>query len=54
MEDKRWKELELNPELNLTEVEIRERWHRCPEWDYLLIGPGMAETEVCACYEKSN
>jgi hypothetical protein len=23
--------------------------HYCPDWDYLLIGPGMPEMEACLC-----
>lgn len=40
--------------LNLTGVspspeERAEGWHYCCEWDQLLIGPGMPETECCTC-----
>lgn len=34
----------------LTDEEIEEGWHFCPEWDGLLIGPGMMEWEEhCEC-----
>ena len=34
---------------NLTEGEIKSGWHFCPNWDGLLIGPGMDEMEACGC-----
>ena len=32
-------------DLPLTAEEIAQGWHFCPEWDELLIGPGMSELE---------
>lgn len=30
-------------------------WHYCPDWDYLLVGPGMEiEQSVCLCFKKEN
>ena len=31
----------------LTRAEMREGWHFCPEWDYLLACLG--EDEACSC-----
>lgn len=51
MTDERWKQLMDNPdEAVLTEEEITQGWHFCySEWDGLLVGPGMAENEMCTC-----
>ena len=38
-----------NDKLPLTQQEAREGWHFCPDWDFLLIGPGMKEVEACSC-----
>lgn len=48
----RWTELMYNGDLRLTEKEIAEGWHFCPDWDSLLIGPGMIEMDYCSCREK--
>lgn len=24
-------------------------WHYCPDWDFLLVGPGTPEMEACCC-----
>lgn len=37
----------------LTEQEIIEGWHFCPDWDYLLIGPMTPEMEACTCHIPS-
>jgi len=36
-------------QLRLTDTEIAEGWHWCPDWDYLLVGPGCAEKDCCTC-----
>lgn len=33
----------------LTEEEVKDGWHFCPEWDQMLIGPDMPELESCTC-----
>jgi hypothetical protein len=33
----------------LTEAEVKEGWHFCPEWDFLLIHPDDPEAECCDC-----
>jgi hypothetical protein len=38
----------------LSEKEIKEGWHFCPEFDGLLIGPDMDELQVCRCQEEQN
>jgi hypothetical protein len=40
--------------LNLTGAapardEYEAGWHYCSEWDGMLVGPGMIETECCSC-----
>lgn len=39
---------------NLTQEEIDQGWHFCPDWDDLLIGPGMEEIKFCECGEEKN
>ena len=29
--------------------EVAEGWHFCPDWDEMLVGPGMPELESCLC-----
>jgi hypothetical protein len=53
MDDKRWQELMDNDDLRLTDQEIKEGWHFCPEFDGLLIGPGMDECMFCQCVEEA-
>lgn len=43
----RWNLLMNNDDEKLTEEEIKAGWHFCWEWDGLLIGPGMDETQCC-------
>ena len=33
----------------LTEDEKDLGWHFCPDWDQMLIGPGMSEMSCCNC-----
>lgn len=33
----------------LTNEEVLVGWHYCPDWDFLLVGPGMEEQEGCQC-----
>ena len=55
MTNSRWRGLMGDDEKALTEEEILQGWHFCPEWDSLLIGPGMGEFDhyrehgVCLC-----
>lgn len=32
--------------------EIAQGFHRCPEWDFLVIGPDDPEWEYCSCEIK--
>lgn len=48
----RYRELETTGQL--TETEIAEGWHFCPEWDYMLIHPDFPEAEVCTCKNKEE
>ena len=51
MTDERWLFLEINKDAKLTKEELAAGWHWCPDWDYLLVGPGMDEfIEGCNCY----
>ena len=33
----------------LTAAEVKEGWHFCPDWDFLLIHPDTQEAECCNC-----
>jgi hypothetical protein len=33
----------------LTQDDVAEGWHFCPEWYGLCIGPGMPELDGCLC-----
>jgi hypothetical protein len=48
---KRYQDLMDNDRLDLTPDEIKIGWHFCPEWDSLLIGPGMPEMGACTCFD---
>ena len=49
MDKKRWVELEKSLDSVISIEESEEGWHWCPDWDYLLVGPGMGELESCCC-----
>lgn len=49
MDEERWIELESGKVKHLTKEEMAEGWHWCPEWDYMLVGPGMKELDTCLC-----
>ena len=51
MTENRWRILMADDLVALTEDEIKDGWHFCCEWDGLLVGPGMKETEHCQCAE---
>lgn len=48
MTPKRWIKVNRTGE-GLTEEEIKEGWHFCPDWDFLLVGPNMPEIQGCVC-----
>ena len=51
MTNKRWVALFTSNTLDITQEEIDTGWHFCPDWDGLLIGPGMpGEQELCLCF----
>ena len=54
MTDERWEQLMKDDSLLLTMEESDEGWHFCPDWDGLLIGPGMMELESCLCSKEPD
>lgn len=55
MNDVRYNELMADENLKLTKDEIICGWHFCPDWDGLLIGPGMEELkQCCVCGGNQN
>ena len=46
-------ELELAGQ-GLTKEEFDDGWHWCYDWDGLLIGEDMVETQSCYCHPKYN
>lgn len=55
MDSNRYKEL-MKGHLRcaLTEAEIEQGWHFCPEWDFLLISADSREAESCTCNKKGR
>jgi hypothetical protein len=49
MSKERWTNLEEDQELKLTEAEINDGWHFCPDWDGLLVNRNDKEGEGIAC-----
>ena len=49
MTDERYWEIERSQTVRLTPEELAEGWHFCPDWDSMLVGPGMAELGACLC-----
>ena len=46
-----WDNKMINPKPKLTAGEITLGWHWCPDWDFLLVGPGMeGEQAACNCF----
>lgn len=45
----RYKQLNSAASDRLTKDEMREGWHFCPEWDFLLTNLNDAEGETCSC-----
>jgi hypothetical protein len=55
MDDTRYALLMRDDAARLTTEEQRDGWHFCPEWDGLLVGPGMTtELESCSCFSGSG
>lgn len=55
MTKERYIELEYNLTAKLTAEEIDAGYHFCPDWDYLLICPGMPEYDTeCSCLEAKK
>ena len=50
MTKERWVYLMMNDNEPLTKEEIKLGWHFCPEFDELLVGPGMGEMKICTCH----
>jgi hypothetical protein len=49
MTPERYTELTESDTLPLTEEEIAEGFHFCPDWDGLLVGPSSPEVDSCPC-----
>jgi len=49
MTQTRWVALMEDDLLPLTEDEIKQQYHFCPDWDGLLISPEHGEWETCTC-----
>jgi len=52
MRTARYKEIEDGG--TLTEEEVKEGWHFCPDWDYMLINSNDAYGESCTCEKKKG
>lgn len=47
MTPERYNELMSDDTAKLSHEEMAAGWHFCPDWDDLLVGPGMPEAESC-------
>lgn len=54
MTNERYQQLMKDNSLPLTEEEMSQGWHFCPEWDFLLINPEMGEFECCNCVRENS
>jgi hypothetical protein len=52
MDRARHYELEVNPTAKLSDEELRAGWHFCPDWNFMLVGPGMRAMDACSCKEQ--
>jgi hypothetical protein len=48
MDNKRYVELDCVGR-DLTQEEMAQGWHYCPEWDYMLTNMNNKEVEQCSC-----
>ena len=48
MDDCRYRLLEREG-FGMTDQELEKGWHWCPDWDYMLVGPGMEAVNGCTC-----
>lgn len=49
MTEERYKALVKNQDLKLTAQEIKDGWHFCFDWDFMLINKTWIENEHCNC-----
>lgn len=49
MTDERYAEIMEDDTVRLTEEEIAEGFHFCPDFDGLLVGPSSPEIDSCTC-----
>lgn len=54
MNKERYRELDMNPEIPFTEEEIKAGWHRCPDWDFMVVGPSSPELIGCLCNRRTK
>ena len=54
MNKERYSELEKDQSLLLSDDEIKEGWHFCPDSDYMLISKNEQESEGCCCESIGN
>lgn len=54
MTKERYEFLMSDIDASLTQQEIDEGYHFCPEWDGLLIHKNDAESEYCSCEEHTE
>lgn len=54
MDKERWTQLMKDDSLKLSESELDQGWHFCPDWDGLLVGPEMGEYEYCTCRNETT
>ena len=55
MTPERRRELECGPDpQKLTDEEIRQGYHFCPDWDFMVVGPEDSEISGCTCQKVTS
>jgi len=54
MDSRRREAINASNTLKLTQQELIDGYHFCPDWDYLLVGPNDLESEGCTCYPDNE
>lgn len=54
MTKQRYRELELNGNLSLTQEEVKDGWHFCNDFDGMLMNKKWPAYELCTCFYKQQ
>lgn len=59
MTPERYRQMNEPGDLKFTEAELREGWHYCPDWDFLVMraghpDPGAFDSCSCKCWTEDE